>query len=124
MVKKWQHVGTTQDLDLLVDPSPENVERLQRGLGVLKDGALFDVAPNDVADYGVVRVADEIVVDLLACARDVTFDGAEPRLEHGALGTARVPYLAIDDMLRSKQTIRPKDAVDRQFLAALMAEES
>jgi len=30
---------TTKDIDLLVDPSPENVDRLKRALAVLEDGA-------------------------------------------------------------------------------------
>ncbi len=113
----------TQDLDLLVDPAPENVERLRQGLSILSDGAVLEVEPTDLVDYGVVRVADEVVVDLLARACDVTFDDAEPRLEHAVVGSARVPYLSIGDLVRSKQTIRPKDAMDRQYLAAIQAEE-
>ena len=36
---------TTKDIDLLVDPAPENVERLKRALSVLEDDAAADIAP-------------------------------------------------------------------------------
>ncbi len=63
-----QHHGLprpTMDIDLLVDPSPENVERIRRALCVLADSAVLHVAPEDIQNYSVVRVADEVIVNLL-----------------------------------------------------------
>ena len=59
---------TTKDIDLLVDASPENVARVKLALRILEDRAIDQVADTDVARYAVVRVADEIVVDLMAVA--------------------------------------------------------
>ena len=55
---------TTKDIDLLIDASPANVARVKRALQVLEDQAVNDVADTDVERCQVVRVADEIVIDL------------------------------------------------------------
>jgi hypothetical protein len=57
-------VRATEDIDLLVDAAPENVQRVRRALSALPDGAARDLTDDDVQRYTVVRVADEIVVDL------------------------------------------------------------
>jgi hypothetical protein len=64
---------TTKDVDLLIDPSPENVARIRDALQILEDNAVSEVADGDVARYSVVRVADEIVVDLMAAACGVDY---------------------------------------------------
>ena len=67
---------TTKDIDLLIDASPENVARVKLALRVLEDHAVDDVADTDVARYAVVRVADEIVVNLMALACGVDYSNA------------------------------------------------
>ena len=57
-------VRTTKDIDFLIDPGPENIARVRQALHVLEDHAADEVADDDVQRYTVVRVADEIVVDL------------------------------------------------------------
>ena len=59
---------TTKDIDFLVDASPDNVARVKRALRILEDQAVNEVADDDVVRYSVVRVADEVVVDLTARA--------------------------------------------------------
>ena len=58
----------TKDIDLLVDAVPDNISRVKSGLRVLADNAAADVADTDVAEHTVVRVVDEIVVDLMGRA--------------------------------------------------------
>ena len=42
---------TTKDIDLLIDPSRENVARVKQALRILEDHAVDDVADGDVARY-------------------------------------------------------------------------
>ena len=60
----------TGDIDLLIDVSPDNKERVRRALMKLPDQAVRDMAPNDLEAYAVVRVADEFVVDLMKAVKD------------------------------------------------------
>ena len=110
---------TTKDIDLLVDPEPANVERLKRALSVLEDDAASEIAPGDLQKYRVVRVADEVMVDLLAAACAVTWsEASESALRVDLEGT---PVIVADaeTLIRTKDTVRPSDAADRAFLEAV-----
>src|SRR3954454_16237019 len=56
---------TTSDVDLLVEDSPENFEKLKAGMLKLPDGAIREVHANDLSEFIVVRVGDEFVIDLM-----------------------------------------------------------
>jgi len=114
---------TTKDIDLLVDPAPENVARLKQALSTLEDDAARDISPEDFQKYKVVRVADEVMVDLLSAACGVTWEQA-----HGSAETRNldgVPVVVADPatLIRTKQTPRPSDAADRAWLEALSASD-
>ena len=67
----------TEDIDLLVDRTIENIARLREALSILPDNAVREVRDTDVEEYGVVRVADEVVVDLMGSACGIRFEEAE-----------------------------------------------
>ncbi len=116
-------VRTTKDIDLLVDPEPANVERLKRALSVLEDDAAREIDTGDLQKYTVVRVADEVLVDLLAAACGVTWSEASASaLRMDPEGT---PVIAADGetLIRTKQTVRPSDAADRAWLEALREDQ-
>lgn len=75
------YVRGTMDIDLLIDPSPENVRKVKAALSVLPDHAASEVADDDVLKHTVVRVADEIVVDLMAKACGIDIDAALARFQ-------------------------------------------
>ena len=114
---------TTKDIDLLVDPSPENVDRLKRALAVLEDGAAREIEPGDLEKYTVVRVADEVLVDLLAAACGVTW--AEARETAEKMDLDGIPVIVADrlTLIRTKLTLRPSDAADRGWLESLGGED-
>lgn len=110
----------TKDIDLLIDDSPENVAQVKRGLAVLADNAAADVKDTDVRDYVVVRVADEVVVDLMGKACGLTYEDAVRDAEFIELGDVRVPVASPRTLIRTKDTYRPQDAIDRGFLEELV----
>ena len=69
----------TKDIDLLIDDSPDNVARVKKALAVLADNAAADVRENDVRDYTVVRVMDEVVIDLIGRACGINEAADPPR---------------------------------------------
>ena len=114
---------TTKDIDLLVDPAPENVERLKQALSILEDRAGEDVGPDDLERYTVVRVADEVMVDLLASACGVTWSEARPVARRVDLDGVPVVVADRETLIRTKRTVRPSDAADRAWLEASRDEE-
>ena len=111
---------TTKDIDLLVDPSPDNMVRVKQGLRVLEDRAIDEVADDDVARYSVVRVADEVVVDLMAAACGVDYVSAVQDAQTVTIGGVPIPVASIETLIRTKNTMRPSDAADRLYLEALL----
>lgn len=110
---------TTKDIDLLVDPEPANVERLKRALSVLEDAAALEIEAGDLQKYTVVRVADEVLVDLLAAACGVTWSEARASALRMDLEGTPVIVADVETLIRTKMTVRPSDAADRAWLESL-----
>lgn len=115
---------TTKDIDLLIDASPENVARVRSALKILPDDAAAEIEDDDVERYRVVRVADEVVVDLMASACGVSFADAASGIQTVDIGGTRVPVADKSTLIRTKQTIRPSDQMDRDYLASRLEEEA
>jgi hypothetical protein len=117
-------VRTTKAVDLLVDSSDENVRAVKRALGTLPDNAAAEVADDDVRSYTVVRVADEIVVDLLGQACGIDYAAAvEAGIEHRDLMGVRIPLATKELLVRMKDTVRESDRADVRFLNLLIEKE-
>jgi len=114
---------TTKDIDLLVDPSAENVARVKAGLGILADNAAAEIEEDDIEQYTVVRVADEVMVDLLGKACDVTYEDAVAEAKEVVLGGVPIPVASKETLIRTKQTVRPADQMDCDFLRSLLEED-
>ena len=116
-------VRATEDIDLLIDAAPDNVQRVRRALVQLPDAAARDLADDDLDRYTVVRVADEIVVDLLRLACGVSYAEAESEVEHVVIDEVSIPFATPELLWRTKQTMRDKDVLDRTFLARLLGKQ-
>src|SRR5216684_1321113 len=106
----------TADIDLLLEGSRENQKRVLKALEILPDKAVREVRENDLDEYTVVRVADEIVVDLMLSACGVTYSDAEGHIETRELSGVTIPVASVSFLLRTKQTYRERDIPDRLFL--------
>jgi len=106
----------TMDIDLLVEDSPENQVKVKRALEVLPDKAVRELGDDDLRNYVVVRVADEVVVDLMRMACGIAYTEAEADIEIFTVEGVAIPFASARLLLRTKQTHREKDAEDRLFL--------
>jgi hypothetical protein len=113
-------VRATNDIDLLIDTSPENQERVRRALMALPDGAVRDLEPDDLDRYVVVRVADEFVVDLMKSACGIDYAEASRLVDLVRIQGVSIPFASPRLLWRTKQTLRDKDKVDLAFLARLL----
>ena len=114
----------TKDIDLLVDDTPGNIARVKIGLAVLADNAVTDVAEDDVQRHTVVRVADEVIVDLMGRACGITYAEAVRDAETLEREGVRIPVASPAALIRMKDTPRPQDAIDRAFLDGVLRERA
>ncbi len=110
----------TKDIDLLVDDAPENVALVKRALAVLADNAAAEIADDDVRRHVVVRVADEVVVDLMGRACGIDFAEASVDAETFEREGVAIRVASPHTLIRLKDTPRPQDALDRAFLEGVV----
>ena len=110
----------TNDIDLLIDISAENQDKVRRALMALPDQAIRDMAADDLEKYVVVRVADEIVVDLMRSACGIGHAEASEMTVEVEIDGVSIPFANARLLWRTKNTFRDKDKVDRAFLRSLL----
>lgn len=113
-------VRGTGDIDLLVDHSEQNILKIQQALLYLPDQAAKDLKLTDVQNYHVVRVADEIVVDLIEKAGDISYQQAQDHIVYETIKDVTIPFLSVEWLLKTKQSYREKDVIDRRFLEDIL----
>ena len=99
----------------MVDDSPENIARIRRALAILPDNAVAEVADLDVRSYQVVRVIDEVIIDLMGRACGLTYMDVIADAEMVDLMGVRTPVASPATLIRTKDPMRPQDAIDRAF---------
>ncbi len=112
----------TKDIDLLLDDAPENVARVKHALAILADNAAAEVDDHDVRNHTVVRIADEVVVDLMGRACGVGYAEASADAETIERDGVAIPIASPKTLMRLKDTPRPQDAIDRAFLEGVLRE--
>ena len=117
-------VRATKDVAFLVDPAESNIQAVKKAMATLPDNAAALIADDEILQYQVVRIADEIVVDLLGSACGVTYsDAAASGIETFNVEGVRIPVASKELLIRMKDTIRESDAVDVRFLRLRIEEE-
>lgn len=117
------HRGT-EDIDLLVERTADNISRLKQSLSILPDNAVAEMKDQDLETYGTVRIADEVVVDLMSSACGIHFEQAANMVEVAEIEGVPIPFANPELLLKTKQTVREKDEIDRLFLKRLIEERT
>lgn len=112
----------TMDIDFLVDKDDDNVARICDAISLLPDGAAREVKSSDVAEYNVVRIHDDIIVDLMGSACGIEYAEAAQFIDWREIEGVRIPFASIELLWKTKQTYRDKDMLDRAFLRTIAAD--
>jgi len=109
----------TEDIDILVGVGPEVGPKLVRALECLPDHSAREMPAEwfYVGETENVRLADAYVVDLLLVACGETFETLQPYAEIIEIQPGvMLRTLNLQGLLRTKQTVREKDVMDRMVL--------
>jgi len=111
------YARATGDIDLLIAVDPENEARVFKALESLPDKAVRQLEPGETARFNVIRVADEIIVDLMRSACGIEYPEAIKDIVYKEMEGVRIPLASPRLLWRMKQpTHRAKDAPDLLFL--------
>ena len=112
----------TEDVDVLLKPSRINGEKIIRALSFLPSSADLDPAwfePHPEGDVENIRVADELLVDLLFAANGESFESLQPYVRELQVEGVTIKLLNIEGLLKSKTDYREKDVLDKSVLRKL-----
>ena len=107
----------TGAIDLMVAVDPENEAKVFSALSTLPDNAVRELQAGELQRYNVIRVADEIIVDLMRSAGGIEYDEAVKEVVEREIQGVRIPFASPRLLWRMKVvTHREKDAGDLVFL--------
>jgi hypothetical protein len=117
----WLHgyVRATMDVDILIPEDLENHARVIAALSELEDHAAAELTPQDLVENIVVKIADEVEVDVSTRASKVTYADAIGTSLKAMIEGVEVPYVDLQTLISSKITEREQDKVDVQRLRSL-----
>jgi len=97
----------SEDLDLIVEPSPDNTGKWIAALSNLPDGACRELAGQNTlfereGEYAI-RINDEFTIDIMPSACGHRFAELEPFIEERWLDGVRLPVLGLAGLLLTKE---------------------
>jgi phosphoserine phosphatase len=114
---------TTMDVDLMVAADLENEAKVFSALATLPDNAVRELQPGELQKHNIVRVGDEILVDLLRSAGGIEYAEAAKDVVVREVDGVPIPFASPRLLWRMKVvTHRGKDTDDLLFLREWFAE--
>ncbi len=111
----------TEAIELLLRATRANGARVKRALAFLPsseelDPDWFEPAAGEPEN---IRVADDLLVDLLFAANGETYESVQPFVREIVIENVPIRVLNIDGLLRTKTDYREKDLLDKRVLTRI-----
>jgi hypothetical protein len=101
---------TTMDVDLMVAADAENEAKVFAALATLPDNAVRELQPGELQKHNVIRIGDEILVDLLRSAGGIEYAEAATDVVVREVDGVPIPFASPRLLWRMKVvTHREKD---------------
>jgi hypothetical protein len=114
---------STEDVDILLPSSLENGARVIRALDFLSSAT--ELRPEwfagGTAEPENIRVADDLLIDLLFAANGETYDSLQKHVRSLTVEGVEIRTLDIEGLLKTKTNYRDKDLIDRKALSDILA---
>ena len=111
-LQRWGSARATRDIDILIEPTEENAQRVLDALATTGYGFAREWAAAEVARKFVTIIGDSPRVDILTLAWSVRYRDAVRAAERFQIEGVEIPTLSLDDLMTSKRTGRPQDTAD------------
>jgi hypothetical protein len=119
------YLRATEDIDVLIKASRINGEKIIRALNFLpsaKDLNADWFLPGKAGEVENIRVADDLLIDLLFAANGETYESVQPYVRELTMDGTPIRVLNIDGLIKTKTDYREKDLLDKRVLARIKNE--
>jgi hypothetical protein len=118
-------VRATDDVDILVHDSPENLRKMLDCLTRWGEGWARELKVEDFTfDHGSIRVMEDFDLDIFVCMKGKRLDDFRPNLRHFDYDGARIAYLSPVDLIFLKDgSWHKKDQLDVAAMKEILALE-
>jgi len=117
-------VRTTEDVDILIDSSSENVARLLQTLENFGEGHARELSPADFSEVeGAVRIVEDFPLDIFTVMQGKKYSELISRANPTKIGAATIHFLDAETLMELKKTSqREKDQIDIAALRRIQQE--
>lgn len=118
------YVRLTEDVDLLIDGTPDNVQRFLACLADYGEGHARELCPEDFDDSeGAIRIVEEVEqcqIDVFTRMSGLHYEDVIGDADHLDLNGHAIPYASKASLIRWKEgSVREKDRLDALALRRL-----
>ena len=118
------HVRATRDLDILVPRDIENTRRILEALAELPYGMARELDAEIVDARPITIIGDDPRVDILKSAGALNYSNAKDGVVTITVENVVVPYVSLEDLIRSKKTDRDDDKADERRLRLIAKQKA
>ncbi len=115
------YVRATEDVDILVKRTPENIKQLVHFLSSYGEGFGAELNDSDFNDEeGAVRIIENFPIDIFVVMGGKHYEDLEQNVKFVEVFGSRIPFLDPDGLILLKSdSVREKDRIDVDHLRAL-----
>ena len=110
------YIRATTDLDVLIERSPGNAERVLEGLAKIGYGFAREWTAKELLARPITVIGDDPAVDVFTVAWTVKYEDAVRRAASAEVEGVVIPLIGLDDLIATKRTGRLQDAADIEAL--------
>ena len=110
------YARATEDIDILIERTAENADRVLKALATLGYGFAREWTATEILKRQITVIGDDPRVDIFTVAWSIKYEQAASRSETVAVAGVRIPLIGIDDLIETKRTGRLQDAADIEVL--------
>ncbi len=110
------YVRATTDVDILIERTPTNAQRILEALATIGWGFAREWRAEEILARPITVIGDDPQVDIFTVAWSVKYEGALARSSTVTVEGVDIPLIGIDDLIETKRTGRPLDTADIEAL--------
>jgi hypothetical protein len=110
------YARATTDVDILIERTRDNAERILEGLSTIGYGFARELVPEEILERPILVIGDDPAVDIFLVAWSVKYDQAIKRSSMVHVEGVPIPLIGLDDLIETKRTGRPLDTADLEAL--------